>query len=658
MYAYHNSRNPVYRAPFGALPLGSSVTLAIDVYNVQVEHVTLRAWQDSKGETCVVAKRDTKVALDDGARYVAKIKPSKLEICWYYFIVEDKLGNKNYYGAQQGKVGGEGALYDYEPPSFQITVYKKRAAYPTWFEEALVYQIFPDRYKRGRDWKKRSAVLQEPHEGIARTFEPQWDKPPTYTKDDAGAITQWDFYGGTLEGIIEELPHIQEMGFSAIYLNPIFKAQSNHRYDTGDYLTIDEVLGDEKTFIKLCKRAKKLGISIILDGVFNHTGVDSIYFNRYGNYDSNGAWQSPNSKYRNWYLFHQLAPSAEGEDPYDSWWGIGDLPTMNKQSKQWQSFVYGKEGVVEKWLRLGARGWRLDVADELNDSFLAHIKSAEDRVNSEALLLGEVWEDASNKVAYSEMRHYLCGRELDSVMNYPFRDSVLAYLMGETGASGLAECIMQLKENYPPHAFYETLNLLGSHDRPRVLSVLGGALGWNTDAPEDERGNHKHENGILDLARGRLWLALLIQMLSPGVPCVYYGDEVGVQGLADPYNRATYPWGKEDTVTYELYQKAIQLRLSHHEFVHYDILPFSAGEDVYAFWRFPHEGASGPRYLVAVNRSLEEEKSISIEVAPHALMKDLLSNDVFRIEDGSAQVTLSRLGSCVLRVDDKPDNNK
>lgn len=650
MYAYHNSRNSVYRTPFGAVALGSKVSLALDVYNVDEPRVTLRTWQDGKGETCVQTKQDKKITLEDGARYVASIKPTNLEICWYYFIIEDKKGNKRFYGPQQGHVGGEGMLFEYEPPSYQITVYKERDHYPEWFETALVYQIFPDRYKRGKDWKKRVQTLQESHKGVARVFEPNWNKLPSYTKDKAGDVTHWDFYGGTLQGIIEDLPRIKSMGFSAIYLNPIFKAQSNHRYDTGNYLQIDSVLGDEKTFVRLCKHAKKLGISIILDGVFNHTGVDSLYFNRYGNYDSEGAWKNPNSPYRDWYLFHHMAPSTDGNDSYDSWWGVKDLPTMNKQCKAWQEFVYGKDGVVEKWLKLGARGWRLDVADELNDAFLMHIKQAEDRVNPEALLLGEVWEDASNKVAYSEMRHYLCGEELDSVMNYPFRDSVLAYLMGDTGASGLAECMMQLKENYPPHAFYETLNLLGSHDRPRVLSVLGGALGWNTDAPEDERGNHRHENGVLKLAKGRLMLALLIQMLSPGVPCVFYGDEVGLQGLADPYNRATYPWNHEDVDTKKMYEAAIRLRLNHPEFVHYDVLPFSVGEDVYAFWRFVKH--LGLRFLVAVNRSLEEEHVITVDVRPNAQVEGLFGDCKYILDEDGLHITLPRLGGCVFLVDE------
>lgn len=650
MHAYHNSRNPVYRAPFGAVVVGSSVVLAVDVYDVENAAVTLRTWVDGVGEARYVCEPDS-TQLEGGVRFSAEITPSELEICWYYFCIETENGECYYVGPQEGRVGGESHVYEWPPASYQITVYEEREHYPTWFEEALVYQIFPDRYKRGKDWEKRMATLQEPHNGIARVFEPNWDKLPVYVKDEAGAVSQWDFYGGTLEGIIEELPRIAGMGFSAIYLNPIFKAQSNHRYDTGNYLEIDPALGDEKTFAKLCKRAKKLGISIILDGVFNHTGVDSLYFNKFGNYNSDGAWQSPNSPYRDWYLFHQLAPTEEGDDPYDSWWGVGDLPTMNKNCSGWQQLVYGKNGIVEKWLKLGARGWRLDVADELNDPFLAAIKRAEDRVNPEALLLGEVWEDASNKVAYSEMRHYLCGRELDSVMNYPFRDSVLAYLMSDCGADGLAECIMMLKENYPPHAFYEALNLLGSHDRPRVLSVLGGALGWNTDAPEDERGNHRHENGVLDLAKRRLWLALLIQMLSPGVPCVYYGDEAGLQGLADPYNRAAYPWGREDKDVQAMYERAISLRLEHTEFVHYDVLPFSVGEDVYAFWRFSHAAEKPTRFCVATNRSLEGERVLTLEVAPGAKVEDLLGGCEYVLEEsGKLHITLGRLDACVLKV--------
>ena len=292
-----------------------------------------------------------------------------------------------------------------------------------------------------------------------------WSTPPAYDKDENGRIKRWDFYGGTLEGVREKLRYLKDLGVTVIYLNPIFEAASNHRYDTGDYMAIDPMLGDEESFRRLCVDAEEMGISVILDGVFNHTGCDSRYFNKYGNYpDSVGAYQSTDSVYRSWYTFHD-------DGTYDSWWGVDDLPAINENDPSYHEFICGREGVVRRWLRDGARGWRLDVADELPDSFIADIKHAVLAEKPDGLLIGEVWEDASNKTAYGSLRQYFEGSELDGTMNYPLREGLLAFMRNEIGAQELTRRLEQLGENYPVQALYSELNRLGGHDRERLVTT-------------------------------------------------------------------------------------------------------------------------------------------------------------------------------------------
>lgn len=641
MRALHDSRGSRYRDPGGAALVGGVVTLKIDVWDDPGTQATIRTWIDGEGEAFWPMELEER-AEDGRLTFAGQLPCEALGILWYAFLLEGSDGVVRYYGAREGRTGGVGQMYDYMPPSFQITVYHEREVTPDWYKAGMVYQIFPDRYRRDEAWHERAAAaLEKPRQGVPRALIEDWDTPVAYQRDENCRIKVWEFYGGSLEGIRQDLDRIASMGFTAIYLNPIFDAQSNHRYDTGDYLAIDPMLGTLQDFRRLANDAAQRGISLILDGVFNHTGVDSVYFNKYDNYDSVGAWQSPDSPYRPWYLMQE-------DGTYTCWWGVDDLPDTDKSNPQWQDFVYGPEGVVRYWLRQGARGWRLDVADELNDPFIAGIKAAETAELPDALLLGEVWEDASNKIAYGELRHYLCGDELDSAMNYPFRAALLGYLLGEMGAEEIAETMASLKENYPPEAFYACLNLLGSHDRPRLFTVLGGAPDKDSMTDEQMR-EYRLSEGQKGLAKGRLWLAVLVQMCSPGVPCVYYGDEAGVEGYTDPYNRSTYPWGHEDPDTQAIYHNAMALRQRFPMLVNGGFEPFSAGPDVYGFWRTPGPGdeESGECICVLVNRSLSAVHEISVPMrAPQ--VDDLVSGVSPVVENGEARVTLRQLGSAVL----------
>ncbi|MDD4081627.1 MAG: glycoside hydrolase family 13 protein, partial [Eubacteriales bacterium] len=337
-----------------------------------------------------------------------------------------------------------------------------------------------------------------------------------------------------------------------LYLNPIFKARSNHRYDTGDYHTIDPLLGDKAALENLCRTACEMGIRVMLDGVFSHTGEDSIYFNRYGRYETLGASQSEDSPYYPWYQF------SDYPDKYACWWGNHTLPEVDKNNTSFRAFILGPDGVSRRWLRAGASGWRLDVADELPMSFLEDLRYAVKAEKEDAAIMGEVWEDASNKVAYGEQRSYVLGNTVDSVMNYPLREALIRFFTHDIPAPQLVRVIRSLQENYPLPFFYATMNLVGSHDRARILNLL--VKKDYADLPLIERGKQALPKELRDLAISRLEKVMQAVTAMPGMPSLYYGDEAGLEGAADPFCRGTFPWGHEDPRTMAIFRDAFRLR--------------------------------------------------------------------------------------------------
>ncbi len=636
MRALHNSRSLSFRDPYGAIQVGGAVRLAVDVWDVDNITCELRLWSDEIGEELLPMEAQS---TEECLEFSRTISFDEARIVWYTFKFTTADGDVLWYGAREGRTGGEGELRSYQGPSFQMTVYKPRAIKPDWYRGGIVYQIFPDRFARGAEWRERvTQALAHERKGPGRALVEDWTTPVRYEKDELGRIVRWDFYGGTLSGIRENLSYLHDMGVTVIYLNPIFEAASNHRYDTADYLHIDPMLGDEEEFSALCLEAHNFGISIILDGVFNHTGCDSRYFNKYGNYDTLGAYQSPDSPYRSWYHF-----SEDGYD-YSSWWGVGDLPDLNEEDPGYRELVFGKDGVIRHWLRAGASGWRLDVADELPDDFLVELKKAALKERPDALVLGEVWEDASNKISYGKLRRYFLGDELDCCMNYNLRAPLISYIMGWGNAAELAERIESMHENYPPDAFAEALNMLGTHDTERLLTILGGAPDSGS-LSDEERFRYRLNGDQLGLAQARLWLAVLLQMTLPGVPSIYYGDEVGMEGYADPYNRGTFPWGHENRNCQTIYLNAINLRRTLPVLVNGDIEAFSEGEDIFGFTRT--DAATGESATVLVNRSLSAVREVSVPMRAEEVDEVISGREVEVLGD-HVTVRLPQLGSAVL----------
>lgn len=568
----HDSQLEFFRSPFGAVCCNEEILLRLRIQGADKppDHVELRLWRDDIGEDKIAMGLE---AEHEGNRvYQVKLNaPSASGLLWYYFIITIQ-GKIYYYGNCLDRLGGVGELYEVAPPAYQITIYKAGAVTPNWFKDGIIYQIFPDRFYNG--------LPQVLHPKKDSVIHGDWGNNPYYIRDaDTGKIVAYDFFGGNLQGVIEKLPYLKELGISVIYFNPIFASVSNHRYDTGDYKIVDTMLGDNQVFSQLCAKAKEYGISIILDGVFSHTGSDSIYFNRDGNYPEVGAYQSKQSPYYSWYRF------TDYPDQYEGWWGIETLPNVEENEPSYIDFmIEGKDSVIKHWLTLGAKGWRLDVADELPDSFIKKIYTTMKEIDEDSILIGEVWEDASNKESYGKVREYLQGEEMDSVMNYPFRKITLDFMLGAMDAHAVHRSFMSLAENYPSHNFYAMMNLIGSHDVPRVLTLLGEAPPHEslTVAEQAKYRLPKHQQ---QMAIARLKMMVLWQMTFPGVPSVYYGDEAGLQGYKDPFNRGTYPWGQENDELLTWNKKVIALRNQYDVFKTGKWISLPADEQVYGYVR-------------------------------------------------------------------------
>lgn len=589
----HNSRTELYRSPFGAAACASDVTIRLFLSDFGIpSHVKLVC---EFGDEVKAYNMAYSFEIAGGYVYEAKATmPKETGLIFYYFDVASDMG-RFFYGNNEACLGGKGKIYDAKPEKmFQITVYDKSLKTPDWWKDSVCYQIFPDRFYNGNE---DGSFLGDRQDIVKRN----WGEEPFYKAEQFGGVFLCnDFFGGNLKGVEKKLDYLAELGISAIYLNPIFKAYSNHKYDTGDYMEIDPMFGTEADFERLTKVAKEKGIRIVLDGVFNHTGSDSKYFNKKGTYDSIGAYQSEESPYSSWYRFSKFP------DEYESWWGIDTLPQVEENSKEYQEFILtDKDSVVKHWLKKGASGWRLDVVDELPDFFVKILRKEVKKVKKDAVIIGEVWEDASNKMAYGERRQYFMGEELDSVMNYPLKNAMLDFARGDISAEDFDARVMSLKENYPMECFYSLFNFLSSHDTVRVITALGNKCASDRDAMSRERLNPDEKQE----AKRKLMCLVTMQMLMPGVPVVYYGDEAGMEGYADPYCRRCYPWGSEDNELVEFYKNTIALRKSSEAFASGDFEPVYTFGKGYGFVRHNDEEV----YLILVN--MGDEQTFRVDVS-------------------------------------------
>lgn len=538
-----DSQNIYYRSPFGAVEQDTKIHFRIlapralrsKIAQLCVKYDYDSDWVYTKMIWCGTFDADSEI-------WECDFTPDRIGLYWYCFKLSTKYGYRYIVPSDPYTVSSvESSLVR----SWQITCYKKGFETPKWPVGGVMYQIFPDRFNFSGEEKnlKRTDFKRNK----------DWYALPEWKPDENGMITNSDFFMGDLKGITQKLDYLENLGVNCIYLNPIGEAYSNHRYDTGDYSNVDPILGTEEDFKNLCAEAQKRGIHVINDGVFSHTGSDSVYFNRSGRYGKGGAYNDKNSPYYSWYKFH------EWPNNYHSWWGFDTLPEVIETDPAFNEYINGKDGIIRKWMRCGNSGWRLDVADELPDEFMENLRKSVKEENPEAFIVGEVWEDASNKESYGARRKFLLGYQLDSVMNYVFRNAILDFCRGQDARYTMS-AIMSVIENYPRPVVRVLMNSLSTHDTERALTVIAGEplngrdREWqaNTHLSQEQR-----ERGIKLLK-----VAVAMQYTLPGFPCVYYGDEAGMEGYRDPFNRCCYPWGKENKELVEWHTTLGKLRKS------------------------------------------------------------------------------------------------
>ena len=614
-YYPFDSRNSLYREKIGALAEGETLRLRLLLHKDACVHQAFLVIREDSENTAREVVLKGAEWLEDYRFYECEINLTE-GLYWYSFRYTSDYGEffVNKTETSLGIVSGEG-------DSWQQTVYSKGFKTPDWLAGGIIYQIFPDRF-----YNSGTSKANVPEDRFICT---DWEKQPEYRQVDSLCSLGNDYYGGDLKGIEKKLDYLKELGVSCIYLNPIFEAHSNHRYNTADYFKIDSLLGTEKDLESLVKEAEKRSISIILDGVFSHTGDDSVYFNKKGRYKEEGAYQSQQSPYYRWYNFRSWP------NDYAAWWGIKTLPETNENDLSFANFITGEKGVIRYWLKKGIKGWRLDVADELPDEFLDKLRLAVKAEGEENYLLGEVWEDASNKISYSVRRRFLRGRQLDSVMNYPFANAIVGFLKGDAEGK-LLNTVLDICENYPKEAIKLLMNHIGTHDTARILTRLGSDQVFEGD----REGQSKSELSEEEYKKGvkLLKLAAVLQYTLPGVPSIYYGDEAGLTGYGDPFCRKTYPWGRENTELVEFYKALGKMRINTAVFKEGDFVPVKAEEGVFAFLR--KDGKE--ELLIAVNR---DNTSKAIELTQYSKeMKCLLGE-----KQGGERLALSPFGYCVLK---------
>ena len=597
MSIFHDSRDVFYRMPLGAGACGAFVRLRLRAENAS--SAFLRLWWDDRETLLEMERRDF-----HNFEYKLKL-PGKTGVLWYFFIVKYEDGGTLYFGNARDGLGGAGEVYPHEPPSFQISVYDPAWTTPEWMRNGVMMQIMVDRFAR-------RGGLDPQNLAPGCYYHETWDGVPDLEVNDEEDNSADDFFGGNLPGLTEKLEYLRAQGITALYLNPIFESPSNHKYNTANYRKIDPSFGTLNDFKHLCARARQLGMRIVLDGVFSHTGDDSVYFNRKGRFGPGGAYNDPHSPYFSWYRFRNYP------DDYECWWGFVTLPNVDEDDPSYRKFIIsGRESVCARWLRAGAGGWRLDVADELPMDFIHDFRLRAKQLDPEAALIGEVWEDPSNKIAYGKLRSYCLGDTFDATMNYPLREAVLEFLLCHIDAGTFVRRIESMQENQPRQFFYSQMNLTGSHDKARAISILADV--GNMEPERRFRYPVKLEPAAYERGRRRLITCWRILCALPGMPCVYYGDNAGMQGMSDPYCRGPYPWMHEDKVLLNAFREAAQARLDSVALRTGTLSLRAQGDDVVLIERSVLHGrdafgseAKNERRVLAVNRA-EEKRTVETD---------------------------------------------
>lgn len=613
MRILYDSKQLAYKDPFGTLTPGQTCRLNIHI----------PATVNTTAVTCHLLREDNSPCADFSLTFTAKnglyeIFSGEMIIdepglYFYYFRIDKQDGSFRLFKQGNDTNMEAGDLW-------QISCVPADFTTPDWAKGAIIYQIFPDRFHKVGSPDLTGKL--GPY-----TIHQSWNEEVFWQPTAEGLVLNNDFYGGNFRGIQEKLDYLSSLGVTILYLNPISKSFSSHRYDTGDYKAPDPMLGTEADFAALCDAAHAKGMRIILDGVYSHTGSNSLYFNKDKTFDSVGAYNSPDSPYYNWYSFYNYP------DVYNSWWGFNTLPTVNKMHPDFIDYVItGEDSVVAHWLKLGADGFRLDVVDELPDAFVKLLKDRIREIKPDALLIGEVWEDASNKSSYGIRRRYFVDAELDSPMNYPFRTAIINFMRKIDDGQDFQNTVMSLVENYPPQVMACTMNLLGTHDTSRILTAMIDDF----QGSREEKAQRRLTRSQWITALDRLHAATFLQFTLPGAPSIYYGDEAGMEGYGDPFCRRPFPWGREDPELLRHFRHLGQLRQKYEALRLGDIQFFRGINNQIGFSR----SYQGQTLMIYVNRSSDDWRI--------PINKVLLARNILTVApDG---LVLGHNGYCLVEV--------
>ncbi len=525
----YDSKKSEYKDPFGPLRENEECVISILVPQYcKTKKITLVFENEDGSDYCAFLMKkcgEDKIYEKYSVNFTLKTRG----LYFYYFRFETETTDFSLFRQGFNKTNMESGS------KWQLSILPERGYEPSGFDGNVMYQIFPDRFNKGSEHDLSNKI---------KPFSLHSDTTdiPEYRPDENGEVKNCDFFGGDLKGIEEKVDYLASLGVGTVYLNPIFKAWSNHRYDTYDYKKIDELLGDDDDLASLCRALHSRGMKLILDGVFSHTGSKSVYFN--------DVLSDKNSKYYSWYDFQQYP------DKYTSWWGIKTLPCVNELDPGYIDYqITGNDSTLSKWIGLGVDGFRLDVADELPDEFIRKFNSVMKEKKKDSLLIGEVWEDASNKISYSVRKKYFTENELDSVMNYPFRTALIDFVLGNDTGEGLRMTVLEICENYPSYVLNRLMNFLSTHDTQRILTVLSGVY----PKTKDERSVWKLGPAQYSVAEKKTAFAYSLLYCLPGCPCIFYGDETGKEGYEDPFCRTYFDWNKKSRL-YDLFVSLAEVR--------------------------------------------------------------------------------------------------
>ena len=555
-----NSKSEMHKKPFGAVSTKDSVLFSIYVSIEENPTGASFVYRRDTESTPIYIDMHEKCKYDNYIVFSCKTNFDTADLYFYRFEIKTDDGIK-FVGLKNGEASIEDWL-----PEWQLTVYDAGFKTPDWVKGGIMYQIFPDRFCRSTNFHPLPSAN-------TRSIHENWNDVPEFIYDNPDYKAN-DYFCGNIDGIIEKLDYIKSLGVNIIYLNPVFESPEYHRYSTADYMKIDPYFGTNEKFTELTKQCADKDIKVILDGVFSHTGADSIYFNRYNHYKSVGAYNSEDSQYRNWYNF------TEYPEKYECWWGFENLPNVNETHPDYMEYITGEDGVLQYWQKLGCGGWRLDVADELPDEFLDALYKRVKSTDNSAFVIGEVWEDATNKFAYGVRRRYLLGGQMDSVMNYPWRTAILDFVR-DGDVKTFNDRLLCIMENYPPQVLQCLMNSISTHDTLRAITFFG----VNHDVPDREKGSYKMTAEEYEKGKKMLLYATFLQFTLPGIPSIYYGDEVGLQGFRDPYCRTGYPYGNEDFEILSFYRELSKTRVKHKEDFCKILKPHYMEDGFYSFYR-------------------------------------------------------------------------